>query len=681
MTGYPGGHGESWVRVAALLTLVIEPTQAQEIRRSDTLEEVTVGAQRLPALPQRPGPSTQKLLKVPGGFGDPLQAIYSLPCVVATDEIGGAPAVRGSGPDDNTFLIDFLPASYIFHDFGHSIFNENLISEFGLKAAGFGARYGRATGAVFDVSLREPRVQPLTTTIDASFLRAGALLEGRITDTQSFYVAARASVLDQILKAADYKPDEEDDLSFDQFPQDRDFQAKYSWDINAHNQITLSALGAWDKAAVTFGRRSDQALLDPGSTGSASLDTQFTSQGVRWIYEDDLNKLQTAVGYLQESRRDRRGGVGEYLDLDVDEWTVKSHYDRRLTSTNTVATGVEHRRSRYDYAIRMRHRSCTIFSPDCGTDLGELTEAQSVEEITTTDAFVEDIWKVIADVTLTGGVHFARNEYLRETHAEPRAAAQWQFAPGWDVHASWGKYHQLPAIDQILPVYGNPQLHSPEATHYVLGLGHKLDGVWSFNADVYYKDLAKLVVDVDDARLYVNDATGKAYGAEVLVNRDTLGAWYGWLSLSLSKTERLNGLTGRTTAFDYDVPVVANLVLNYRINPRWEAGLRWIFRSGMPYTAITGNKPNPDYPGYYLPVYGALNGERASPYHRLDLRFERKFEGARIRGSYYVDIINAYASRNGGAVTYEAIEGSADFKLKEREGLPFFPSLGVKITF
>jgi TonB dependent receptor len=668
--------------VAFWLALAAQGSQADTTAAgTDPLEEVTVRAQRIPASSERVGPSTSKLLKVPGGFGDPLQAVYSLPGVLATDEGGGQPAVRGSGPDDNTFLVDFLPASYVFHDFGHSIFNENLISEFGLKAAGFGARYGRATGAVFDVSLREPRSQPLTTTIDASLLRAGGLLEGRITDSQSFYVAARASVIDQILDASGYEPDEEDDLSIEQFPQDRDFQAKYSWDIDARNQLSVSALGAWDKAAATFGRSSDGALIDPGSSGKASLDTQFVSQGVRWIYEDDLNKLQSAVGYLQQSRRDRRGNLGEYLDLDVGEWTVKSHYDRRLTSSHVVATGFEYRRSQYDYAIRLRFRSCTIFTPGCETEPGEMTQARSSQEIATTDAFIEDIWKVTPNVTLTSGVHFARNEYLRESHVEPRLAAQWDFAPGWEVHGSWGEYHQLPNIDQIVPVFGNPRLESPQATHYVLGLGHKPGGLWSFNADIYYKDLSNLVVDVGDARLYSNDASGRAYGAEVLINRDTLGKWYGWLSLSLSKTERLNGLTGLTAAFDYDAPVVANLVLSYRINSRWEAGLRWNLRSGMPYTPVIGNKPNPQYPGYYLPVYGELNSERAAAYHRLDLRFERKFQGARISGSYYVDIINAYGNRNGGAVAYEAIEGSSEFKLKEQEGLPFFPSVGVKITF
>ena len=170
-------------------------------------------------------------------------------------------------------------------------------------------------------------------------------------------------------------------------------------------------------------------------------------------------------------------------------------------------------------------------------------------------------------------------------------------------------------------------------------------------------------------------------GNALLVNRDRGDRWYGWLSLSASKTERRNGLTGESIPFDYDVPVVANLVLSYRINSTWEAGLRWNLRSGMPYTPIIGNKPNPDYPGYYLPVYGALNSERAKPYHRLDLRIERKFDYGRVTGSYYLDIINAYARKNGGAVNYEAIEGSSEYRLEEEESLPFFPSFGIKITF
>jgi outer membrane receptor protein involved in Fe transport len=653
---------------------------ARATEQEDALEEVTVTSRRIIERSE-PTSQTRKLLEVPGSFGDPLQAIYSLPGVVPTEEAGGAPAVRGSGPEDNAFLVDFLPASYIFHDFGHSIFNENLIREFGLKAAGFGSRYGRATGAVFDVSLRDPRVQRLTTTIDASLLRAGALFEGGVGETQSFYIAGRASVIDKLLDAADYQPDEEDDISFDQFPKDHDYQAKYLWRLGSHHRVEVSAIGARDEAAASFGARSDDALLDPGMTGHASLEREFASQTMRWIFEDERQRLQTAFGHLTESRLNKQGDGAEFLNIDSDEWTFRSHYDHRHSGAHTLGAGVEYQRSNYDYAVRLRYRSCSIFSPNCETDKGELTLADDEQRIETADGFVEDIWTLAPGVVLTSGVHFARNDYLEESHAEPRVAARWQLNPALELRASWGKYHQTPEIDQIVPVFGSPLLNSPEATHYVIGATYQPAELWSITTDFYYKDLDQVVVDVPEPTLYVNAATGKAYGAELLVNRDRGNRWYGWLSLSASKTERRNGLTGESIPFDYDVPVVANLVLNYRINANWEAGLRWNLRSGMPYTPIIGNKLNPDYPGYYLPVYGALNSERAKPYHRLDLRIERKFDYGRVSGSYYLDIINAYARQNGGAVTYEAIEGSSDYRLVEEESLPLFPSFGVKITF
>lgn len=646
----------------------------------DTLEEVTVTSKRITRTTE-PTTQTMKLLAVPGGFGDPLQAIYSLPGVVPTEEAGGAPAVRGSGPEDNAFIVDFLPASYIFHDFGHSIFNENLIRDFGLKAAGFGSRYGRATGAVFDVSLRDPRVQRLTTTIDASMLRAGALLEGGISENQSFYIAARASVIDKLLEAADYEPDEEDDITLDQFPKDHDYQAKYLWRIGSHHRVEASAIGARDEAAATLGSRSDNALLDPGMTGRASLEREFNSQAVRWIFENGAHRLQTAFGHVNESRLNKQGNGAEFLDIDTDELTFRSQYDFRLSDSHTFGAGVEYQSSTYDYGIRVRYRSCSIFTPDCDTDKGELTEANDEQKIESADAFLEDIWTIAPGLTLTSGVHFARNEYLDESHAEPRVAAQWQINPALEMHASWGKYHQLPEIDQIVPIFGNVNLESPEAVHYVFGGTIRPAPLWSITADVYYKDLSKVVVDVPEPTMYVNDATGKAYGAEILVNRDRGDRWYGWLSLSASKTERRNELTGESIPFDYDVPVVANLVLNYRINARWEAGLRWNLRSGMPYTPIIGNKPNPDYPGYYLPVYGELNSERAKAYHRLDLRLERKFDYGRVQGSYYLDIINTYARKNGGSVRYEAIADSSEYRLEEQESLPLFPAFGVKITF
>ena len=108
----------------------------------------------------------QKIIDVPGALGDPLMAVFSLPGVIATGEIGGAPAVRGSSPSDNRYMVDGAPAAYVFHAFSTSIFNENIIQNFDLYSAGFGPRYSNAIGGVFDIRLRDPKNQELRTKVD-----------------------------------------------------------------------------------------------------------------------------------------------------------------------------------------------------------------------------------------------------------------------------------------------------------------------------------------------------------------------------------------------------------------------------------------------------------------------------------------------------------------------------------
>jgi hypothetical protein len=99
-----------------------------------------------------------------------------------------------------------------------------------------------------------------------------------------------------------------------------------------------------------------------------------------------------------------------------------------------------------------------------------------------------------------------------------------------------------------------------------------------------------------------------------------------------------------------------------RLNRRWRPRLRI------------------DYPGFYRPVYGDLNAERAEAYHRLDVRLERPIRIARVDGLFYIDIITAYGRRNTGAAGYEPVAGSAEYRLVEKEGLPLLASLGVKLV-
>lgn len=89
---------------------------------------------------------TERLLGVAGAANDPLQAIYALPGVTFSsggDGPGGSePVIRGSAPQDNAYFIDLIPASYLFHLFGNSIFDKHVISSFDLYPAAFSSKYG-----------------------------------------------------------------------------------------------------------------------------------------------------------------------------------------------------------------------------------------------------------------------------------------------------------------------------------------------------------------------------------------------------------------------------------------------------------------------------------------------------------------------------------------------------------
>jgi len=99
---------------------------------------------------------TERLLSIAGAATDPLQAIYALPGVTFSSGGDGPgasePVIRGSAPQDNAYFIELIPASYIFHLFGNSIFEKHIISAFDLYPAAFSSKYGNATGGIIDVT-------------------------------------------------------------------------------------------------------------------------------------------------------------------------------------------------------------------------------------------------------------------------------------------------------------------------------------------------------------------------------------------------------------------------------------------------------------------------------------------------------------------------------------------------
>lgn len=656
-------------------------TVAAAAGADEELAEIVVTAERVNS-DAEPSAQTEKLNRVPGTMGDALQAVFTLPGIVPSMEYGGQPAVRGSGPDDNTYLIDFMPAGYLFHDFGDSIVSEDLLRDFGVHTAGYGARFGDATGGLFDIHLREPRVQPLRTTLELSFLRVGAMLESQVDSDQAFFVSYRESLLGLALRTQSKNLEEDEDLSFNTYPQARDFTGKYSWILGSEDRLSLLVIGAQDVTSLDIGDQSDFGLVDPAVTGEASIDTAFGSAGLRWTHESDRLNSEAGIGVTRLRRHDELGDANEYAHHTWTLWSAKAMAETALADGQRLAAGFDVARSNYDYTARIRYRPCSIFTPDCLTEHGELIQLRDDLPVSTFTVFAEHLWSPFEALQLTTGLRESYNDYLDEWYTEPRLAARLDVDDHWSVHASGGRYHQQPLAPEMAPTLGNPDIEAPVALHYVLGVKQSLSKGWSWTLDGYYKDLRKVIIDAPAPLLYDNLATGETWGAELMLNKEQTGRWYGWLSASVARSRRTSNTTGETIRFPFDTPVVATLVGNYGITSKWSAGLKWMYRSGMPYTAITGNHENPDFPGFYVPDYGAVNGERADDYHRLDLRVARSFgSGRRVQGSFFFDLVNAYARNSGGAAQYKPKPDSRDFELEQSDSLPILVSLGVKVSF
>ena len=79
---------------------------------------------------------------------------------------------------------------------------------------------------------------------------------------------------------------------------------------------------------------------------------------------------------------------------------------------------------------------------------------------------------------------------------------------------------------------------------------------------------------------------GRAYGLEVLLRRQSKTGLFGWISYTLSRSERYRD--GDWVPYDFDRPHLFNLVAGLPLRRNWDLGLRLQYQSGRPTTTTAG---------------------------------------------------------------------------------------------
>ncbi len=137
---------------------------------------------------------------------------------------------------------------------------------------------------------------------------------------------------------------------------------------------------------------------------------------------------------------------------------------------------------------------------------------------------------------------------------------------------------------------------------------------------------------------YGNNGRGRAFGLEYFLRYDPFDFWNGWLSLTLSHSERRNAAGRRWYPFPLDRPCMISLVNYYRLPRKYEISVKYHYMSGLPYTSVIQ-----DSAGTRV---GQTNDKRYRGYQRLDFKFSKGFTIKDSKAHFYIEAWNVFNNPN-----------------------------------
>jgi hypothetical protein len=612
------------------------PSPVFYLRTPPVLGEMVVTAQRTPERVSKNVISGKTLRRMAGSGGDPLRGLESLPGVATVG--GSAPAVRGSGPGDNAYYVDNLQLDKLFHYDSISVFNADLIEDFNLHGAAFAPHYADVTGSVIDVALREPRKDRLGGKVNINLIGADFLVEGPQDENKSFFFAARRSYYDLFIKQV-----EEKGITY-QIPNYWDYQGKYLWKVNEDNKLTLHLHGASDFLNLNVGQSSDLAQQEPVLAGNIAMSDNGNMQAVvldTLLSEASFNSLALERTSRRTSNRVGTAGTFKYSQENL---ILRDQLRQDISPGHEIALVGEITNAHVKLDADYKNAPCTQFEPNCNLSGAARKQLQDEFSSNSWSLSLQDRKRVLNPLILIAGVRHSADGYLHREYTEPRVGAEWEWSKDTLFTAGWGRHNQMPTGEQMIRVFGNQNLGHIRADHSVLGVAQKVDADWNWKTEAYYKKFSNLVVS-DPMLNYINAASGKAWGMELLIKKEETDKLSGWWVLNLSKSSRRNDVTGESFRFEYDQPVNTTLVGNYKFSEAWALGMKWNYHSGTPYTPILGTSGT--YPdGRPIPVYAGVNAGTLPVYHRLDLRLDRNYVFDRWKLNTYFELNNIYQRKN-----------------------------------
>jgi hypothetical protein len=606
--------------------------------------------------------------KVAGSQGDTIKAVLNLPGVARTS-FGGDVILRGSAPGDSRFFVEGQEIPLLYHFGGlRSTINPRFLDSVEFVPGNFAPDYGRATGGIVEVRLRDPASDMWRGQADLNLYDAGIAVEGPVGGGWAVGASFHRSWIDTLLPLVVPK---DANLSFSSAPRYYDYQLLATKKLGDQG-LRLLWYGSLDKVIVVFKRPTD----DPTITGTVAARTMYHAVQARLAGPVAAGLRQESSFQLSYSQFRTRFGPQFFFDLGVVTGALRSAWTLDLAPGFQARAGVDADLS--GVAIDLN----TPLAPKEGEPSTPVSTSRVIAFTKRTSqaqpaAFAELRWEPLAGLTVLPGVRADYYSQLGLATVDPRFGVRWQVARATTLKAGVGRFQQPPQPDESAPAVGNPELLAVRAIHYSAGVEQKLIDGLDVEMTGFAKSLSRLVVRDPAAAFdpaappYVNDGTGRVYGLEATVKARFGETFTGWIAYTFQRAFRTDHPGAPERRFDFDQPHILTAVGTWAFARGWSAGARFRLVSGNPSTPVVGSVLDAST-GVYVPIYGATNSTRLPAFEQLDLRLDRTWTFRTWKLNGYLDVQNATNRGNVEGTTY-------NFDYRQRTpatGLPILPILG-----
>ncbi|MBN1981882.1 MAG: TonB-dependent receptor [Chitinivibrionales bacterium] len=677
-----------------------------------------------------------ELLHAPGSLNDIQRVVQNNPSVSSGGDNINEVVVRGGSAGENLMVVDEIdiPNPNHFADVKSgggviSLLNPLLVKGVIFNAGVPPAQYGGKASSVIDVKLREGNDSMIIGGIDLGVAGVGGHCEGPIGNRANFMVSGQKSYLDFITRFDPHVA----------LPKYWGLQSKVAG--RSDDGTLLSFNGIFGRSEILIQELAKQHLEYDNIYSAGVVYAAGASVRKRWDElmsslivisgtgntfdrcTDIADTSQTAVrmsrpGY-QRMARDTFFFGGSW----VDEQTVKVQqsfdFDR-----NRCLVGSQLRRHRFFINQWSRPDTLKDFTTDSINGTVVIDSVTKLPKVYTDRSQVLGIGYTVSGygstilytwdrVRMVCGLRAEYFSINRTVTFSPRFNSIISITPDLDVTAAFGVHYQQPDFIDLFSTPANNNLSPKSSLLAVAGIEYfwrSLDV--TLISEAYYKRFNHVLFpaswlttdSLDETTTLLDSGRGRSFGLELFMQKQLSTEFFWTFGGSLSRSQFKDPRPAQASQWypgDYDFGYNMTFTAGWKkdlIRSAWyrtkfhekkwfrylsplmplgdhmEVAVKWRVLQGR---AFTQKVYIPQYRRWYIKPDEPLNNKRMAAYHRLDLRFERRYGFGFVQMIYYFDIINLYARKNVWTYLYPKNFG-------EKQGvyqLPFFPGGGFIIGF